>query len=484
MGAIMVQGCSSWAGKSLVATALARHFARQGLRVAPFKAMNMANNARVVDGGEMASAQYLQALAAGIAPDVRMNPVLVKPEAENRSQVVLLGTVHPELSRTAWRGRAAHLWPRIAEAYQSLAAEADLVVIEGAGSPAEFNLWDVDVANMRVADLADASVLLVADIDRGGAFAHLYGTWSLLPPAERARIGAFVLNKFRGDASLLHPGPAELTRMTGVPMAGVLPWLRHGLPDEDGAAPGGPGPDGLPAAAILRYPTASNLDEFKALEGVARIVWAQHPADLALAGPPGEALVILPGSKHVSGDLAWLAERGFPAALRAHRGAGGRVLGICGGLQMLGGSIDDPFGVDGDAVGLRWLPLRTAFARGKTVRPARARFGALPPPWAALAGIEVSGYEIRHGASVPTAEAAAGDCELVAALPGGLGYACGTVLGIYLHGIFEAPAVRAALFGRAGEASLEATFDLLADAVAGRLDTRLLDALVERGRAR
>ena len=188
MPTVMVQGCSSWAGKSLVATALARSFARRGARVAPFKALNMANNARVVPGGEIATAQYLQALAAGIEPDVRMNPVLVKPEGDTRSQVVLMGKVDHELSRTAWRGRAGSLWPHIEAAFRSLESEVDLVVVEGAGSPAEFNLWDIDVANMRVAELSQALVLLVADIDRGGAFAHLWGTWSLLPERQRSLI--------------------------------------------------------------------------------------------------------------------------------------------------------------------------------------------------------------------------------------------------------------------------------------------------------
>lgn len=479
MTALMVQGCSSWAGKSLLTTALARYFARHGLRVSPFKAMNMANNARVAAGGEMASAQYLQALAAGTTPDVRMNPVLVKPETETSSQLVLLGRVDPGLSRTGWRERAAQLWPHIEEAYRSLAAESDLVLIEGAGSPAEFNLWDADVANMRVAALASAPVLLVADVDRGGAFAHLFGTWSLLPAAERARIGGFVLNKFRGDRELLHPGPQELRRRTGVPVAGVLPWLRHALPDEDGAAPPEPVADPAgtdrPLVAVIRYPTASNLDEFKPLESVARVIWAEEPADLLAARPgevAGSGLVILPGSKFVAGDLAWLRERGFPLALAEHRRAGGRLLGICGGLQMLGAAIEDPFGIDGSAVGLGWLPLRTRFAQDKITRAAQARFADLPAPWSALAGAEVSGYEIRHGLSTPAR-------PLAEAIPAGLGYAEGPVLGVYVHGLFQSPAVRAALFGRAGDASLAATFDLLADAVEEHLDGLLLARLAK-----
>ncbi len=207
MSALMVQGTSSWAGKSLIATALCRHFARRGVRVAPFKAQNMSNNARVVAGGEIGTAQYLQALAAGVEPEVRMNPVLLKPEAETRSQVVLHGVADPELSAVPWRERADLLWPAVADSLRSLLGEYDLVVLEGAGSPAEINLAECDMTNLRAAETADAGVLMVCDIDRGGAFAHLYGTWALMEPAQRERVGGFVLNKFRGDPALLPPAP-------------------------------------------------------------------------------------------------------------------------------------------------------------------------------------------------------------------------------------------------------------------------------------
>src|SRR5919198_4076977 len=236
MPALMVQGASSSAGKSLVATALARAFHRRGIDVVPFKAQNMSNNARVVKGGEIGTAQYLQALAAGVEPDVLMNPVLVKPEGDTRSQVVILGKPDPELSRMAWRNRSPLLWPVIERSLLRLLAEHELVLLEGAGSPAETNLRDTNLANMRAALVADARVVLVADIDRGGAFAHLYGTWALLRHEERSRIGGFVLNKFRGDPSLLSPAPQRLEELTRVPVLGVLPWLEHGLPGEDGAA--------------------------------------------------------------------------------------------------------------------------------------------------------------------------------------------------------------------------------------------------------
>ena len=237
---VMVLGTSSGAGKSWIATALCRYYADQGLKVAPFKAQNMSNNARVVaasDGrmGEIGSAQYFQALAARAVPDVRMNPLLLKPEADTRSQVVLMGQVSRELSALPWRGRSERVWPQIAAALDALRAENDVIVIEGAGSPAEINLMASDVVNLRVARHAGARCLLVTDIDRGGAFAHLYGTWALMAPEDRARIAGFVLNKFRGDAALLAPAPEQLEQLTGVPTVAVVPMrLGHGLPEEDG----------------------------------------------------------------------------------------------------------------------------------------------------------------------------------------------------------------------------------------------------------
>jgi adenosylcobyric acid synthase len=461
MRALMVQGTSSWAGKSLLVTALARLAARRGIAVAPFKAQNMSNNARVVaGGGEIGVAQWLQARAAGVEPDVRMNPVLVKPEADARSQVVVLGRPDLALSRRAWRERPTSLWPVIERSLQSLADEYELLLIEGAGSPAEINLQSTDLANMRVARLADARVALVADIERGGAFAHLYGTWSLLEVEDRARLCGFVLNKFRGDPALLEPGPELLRRRTGVPVVGVVPRIEHGLPDEDGAAvPDAAG--GRPAVAVVRYPTASNLDEFKALEQVADVAWATTPGELA-----GADLVVLPGSKHVAADLAWLRARGFVAAFGRAR----RLLGVCGGMQMLGERIEDPAGVDGSAAGLGLLALRTTFAAEKATRPARARFGTLGEPWAALSGLAVAGYEIRHGTTV--------SLDGGAVLGEDLGFAAGPVLGVYLHGLFEQPGFVRALLGVAPARSLDEELDRLADAVEPHLQ---VDRLLEVG---
>jgi adenosylcobyric acid synthase len=468
MPALMVQGTSSSAGKSLVATALCRHFARRGVRVAPFKAQNMSNNARVVAEGEMGTAQYLQALAARVEPRVAMNPVLVKPETDMRSQVVVRGVADPALSALPWRERVAFLWPVVTESLTSLLASHELVVLEGAGSPAEINLADCDMTNLRCAAVADASVLMVCDIDRGGAFAHLYGTWALLGREDRNRIGGFVLNRFRGDAALLAGAPERLTELTGVPLAGVVPWLPHGLPDEDGVAePAAVDTADRPRVAAIAYPTASNLDELKPLEQVAELRLARRPADL-----DGAELVVLPGSKHVAADLRWLRERGFEAAIGASLRDGARVLGICGGLQMLGRELHDPAGVDGDGVGLGLLPVTTTFERDKLVRRGDAAFSpTLDGPWRELAGLRLSGYEIRHGRTRP--------CEPLeeAVSAGGRGWARGAVLGISFHGLFESPEAVAALLGGAPERSLDTAIDQLTDAVVEALDVELVERL-------
>lgn len=471
MSALMVQGTSSWAGKSLIATALCRHFARRGVRVAPFKAQNMSNNARVVSGGEIGTAQYLQAVAAGVEPQVRMNPVLVKPETDTRSQVVVRGVVDGELSARPWRERSAVLWPIVAESLASLLRDYDLVLLEGAGSPAEINLADCDMTNLRSADAADASVLIVCDIDRGGAFAHLYGTWALLGEKHRARIGGFVLNGFRGDPELLADAPQRLERQTGVPLVGVVPRLAHGLPDEDGVAePPEAAGHGRPRVAAVTYPTASNLDELKSLEQVADLRLARHPAHL-----DGAELIVLPGSKQVAADLRWLREAGFEDAIRARLDAGARLVGICGGLQMLGRVLHDPVGVDSEGEGLGLLPLATTFERDKLVSRGAVRFrSTLGGRWSALAGLELAGYEIRHGRTRP--------CEPVEeALPDGRGWASGAVLGVTVHGLLESPEIVAALLGRAPARSLDAAIDELTDGVVAALDVEHVERLARVG---
>jgi adenosylcobyric acid synthase len=461
MAALSVMGTSSWAGKSLIATGLCRWFAREGVRVAPFKAQNMSNNARVGADGEMGAAQYLQALACGIEPDSRMNPVLVKPEAHDRSQVVVRGRVDAELSRTPWRDRADQLRGAAADSLRQLLGEYELVVLEGAGSPAEINLADVDLANAWAAELAGAGALLVADIGRGGAFAHLLGTWSLMPERDRWRIGGFVLNRFRGDPELLGPAPAELERLTGVPTLGVVPELDHGLPDEDG--PGRARRLGeRPRVAVVVYPTASNLDEYKRLQEVADVVWAATAEDVR-----GAALVVLPGSKEPLGDLEWLCAGGLAEAIRTWAAGGGRVVGVCGGLQLLGRELAGQA-----ALGL--LPLTTTLGSEKIVRRRQVRLRELPEPWRALSGTTLDGYEIREGRS--TAAGNAGE-----AAPDGLVYVAGPVLGTYLHGLFEDPAALEALLGAAPATGLDDTFDALADALGEHLDMRRVRAIAGIG---
>ncbi len=510
--AVMVLGTTSGAGKSWLATALCRYYARQGLKVAPYKAQNMSNNARVVDGGEIGSAQYFQALAARAVPDVRMNPLLLKPEKDTQSQVVLMGQVSTELSAMPWRERSVHVWPVVAQALDELLAENDIVVIEGAGSPAEINLRHSDIVNMRVALHANAACLLVTDIDRGGAFAHLYGTWAMLAPGEQQLIKGFVLNKFRGDASLLAPGPQMLQDLTGVATVATLPlWWQHGLPEEDGVfdmtptfvaaradggslplspADGAEFPVGVSAknfatayrppltVAVIAYPRISNLDEFQALKNIPglRLMWVRSPAGLTGLSPAD--WVVLPGSKATAADLGWMRAQGLDAAIAAHAGRGGAVLGICGGLQMLGEALIDPHGIDGNAPGLGLLPVVTVFEAAKTVRHRQAAFLDVQGCWAGLSGVVVKGYEIHHGQTAAhPAMAAAGDVARLV-MPEGLAWqnTSGNVLGLYLHGLFEDAGVLQALFG-AATPTLDSVFEGLADFIDQHFEAGILQAL-------
>ena len=477
---VMVLGTTSGAGKSWLTTALCRYYARQGLKVAPFKAQNMSNNARVVAVGEIGSAQYFQALAARAVPDVRMNPLLLKPEKDTQSQVVLMGQVNAELSRMEWRGRSASVWPVVAQALDELQQDNDVVVIEGAGSPAEINLHNSDIVNMRVALHANAACLLVTDIDRGGAFAHLYGTWAMLDEAERKLIKGFVLNKFRGDASLLAPGPQMLQDLTGVPTVATLPmWWQHGLPEEDGVFDDRSVSAGAvtKTVAVIAYPRISNIDEFQPLKNVpgVRLKWVRSPAELA-----GVDWIILPGSKHTSGDLVWLRAQGLDQAIAAHAGKGGAVLGICGGLQMLGEALIDRHGIDGNGPGLGLLPVVTVFDEAKTVQHKHAVFSSVRGPWASLSGVAVQGYEIHHGQTSPhSAMAAAGDIAYPV-MPEALAWqnAAGNVLGLYLHGLFEDPGVLQALFG-AATPTLDSVFEGLADYIGQHFEPGVLQSLIE-----
>ena len=477
--AVMVLGTTSGAGKSWLTTALCRYYARQGLKVVPYKAQNMSNNARVVAGGEIGSAQYFQALAANATPEVRMNPLLLKPEKDTQSQVILMGQVNAELSKMQWRGRSAHVWPVVAQALDAQMAENDVVVIEGAGSPAEINLKHSDIVNMRVARHANAACLLVTDIDRGGAFAHLYGTWAMLDAAEQKCIKGFVLNKFRGDARLLTPGPQMLQDLTGVPTVATLPmWWQHGLPEEDGVFDDRTKSSGqiTKTIAIIAYPRISNLDEFQPLKNVpgVRLVWVRSPSELA--GLTINDWVILPGSKATSSDLAWLRTQGLDRSIADHAARGGAVLGICGGLQMLGEALIDPHGIDGNAAGLGLLGVVTVFEETKTVQHRQTQFDQLGGVWAALSHVQAAGYEIHHGRTALRADLADGTHPV---MPHDLAWqnAQGNVLGVYMHGLFEDRAVLQALFG-VTVPTLDTVFDGLADYIEQHFEAGILQSLI------
>ena len=487
---VMVWGTSSGAGKSWLATALCRAAARRGLRVAPFKAQNMSNNARVVAGldglgAEIGAAQYFQALAARVEPSVDMNPVLLKPERDTASQVVVHGRVDAALGRLGWRERSATLAHAARASLARLAGTCDLVVIEGAGSPAEINLAAQDFVNLGTArqarELGELHALLVTDIDRGGAFAHLYGTWALLPADLRDCLRGFVLNRFRGDAALLAPGPADLQALTGVPLAGVIPMVRdHGLPDEDGlfdvATTGAPNGETL-RVVVVCPPHISNLDEFEPLRRLpgVQLAWARSPAELHGAG-----WIVLPGSKQVSGDLAWLRRRGLDAAIARHAAAGRPVLGICGGLQMLGEALVDPDGHDGEpgfnGPGLGLLPLVTRYERDKRVRRTALRFEQTTAAWSPWAGLQAPGYEIHCGVTVPHPDLPAPAVALRGEHGEAIGWQRGNVMGVYAHGLFESAALLRAMWGAAAPA-LDDSFERLADLAEMHLDRALLDRL-------
>ena len=492
--AVMVLGTTSGAGKSWLTTALCRWYARQGLRVAPFTAQNMSNNARVVPGldgawGEIGSAQYFQARAARVTPHVWMNPVLLKPEADCRSQVIVNGQVRPDLMAVPWRERSEQLWPHARQALDALMARHDLVVLEGAGSPAEINLHANDYVNMRSAKHAQAACLVVTDIDRGGAFAHLFGTHQLLPPDERALIRGFVLNRFRGDASLLAPGPEMLQQRTGVPTVGVLPmWRGHGLPEEDGlydeAWDAATGPTSGPRVAIVAYPSLSNLDEFQPLRQTLgrRLIWARSAEALR-----DTDWIILPGSKHTLSDLRWLRTQGMDQVILQHAAQGGRVLGICGGLQMLGQQVLDAHGMEGGQAGcepgLGLLDIQTELTPHKRLKPTQARF-VLPTNshvssvWDALQGDWVQGYEIHLGETKPTTSDGATQVWLLNEDGEALGWQRGSVAGLYVHGLFENAPVTSKLLDVSAP-DLDTTLDGLADFIDRHMQADFLMQLAQ-----
>jgi adenosylcobyric acid synthase len=489
---LLVAGTSSDAGKSVIVAGLCRWLARRGVRVAPFKAQNMSNNSVVTaDGGEIGRAQAVQAAAAGLAPSVRFNPVLLKPGGDRRSQVVVLGQAVGEVSALSYRERKPALLKVVLDTLSSLREEFDVVICEGAGSPAEINLRADDIANMGLAQAAGLPVIVVGDIDRGGVFAHLFGTLALLSPDDQRLVSGFVINKFRGDPALLEPGLRRLEQLTGRAVLGVLPWHeRLWLDAEDSLSYPADGVVGRPApprgaqwlrVGVVRLPRISNATDVEALavEPGVSVRLVTEPSWLSDVD-----LVVLPGSKATVDDLAWLRRTGLADAVLAHHAGGRPVLGICGGFQMLARQLTDRVESGaGEVAGLGLLDVDIEFAPAKTLgNPVGTAFGA-----------PARGYEIHHGTV----------CRRAAGLPGLVttelgapeGVLSGPIAATHWHGLLENDEVRRSILRWAAELAgrdftpgvvsfaqaREAQLDLLGDLVADHLDTDAIDCLLARG---
>jgi adenosylcobyric acid synthase len=477
---LMVQGTTSDAGKTTLVAALCRLLHRRGVRVAPFKPQNMAlNSAVTADGGEIGRAQALQALAAGLAPHTDFNPVLLKPSSDIGAQVIIHGRVRAEMNARDYHQYKLVAMEAVLESHARLSGQYDTIIVEGAGSPAEINLRDRDIANMGFAEAVDCPVVLVADIDRGGVFAHFVGTLACLSDSERARIIGFVINRFRGDIKLLEPGLEWLERQTGKPVLAVLPYL-HGLYlDAEDAVQAVTPRAGAYRVVVPSYPRMSNHTDFDPLRA--------HPdVDLHFVREgepmPGADLIVLPGSKNTRGDLAWLQAQGWPEHIRRHLRYGGKVIGICGGFQMLGTSVDDPHGMEGasgQSAGLGLLDMQTVLTREKRLAQVRGRclFDKLDD----TAPTPVQGYEIHMGESHGLALAR--PAFEIGGRGEGAASEDGQIIGTYLHGVFDDGAACAALLRWAGllsehrmdtAALREASLDRIADA-AEPLLARLLE---------
>ena len=435
---IMIQGTASNAGKSLLAAGLCRVFRQDGLKVAPFKSQNMALNSFITaDGFEMGRAQVVQAYCAGVAPDVRMNPILLKPTNDTGSQVIVNGVPRGTMGAVDYFRYKKALIPDIMEAFHGLSAEYDVIVIEGAGSPAEINLKQDDFVNMGMARLANAPVLLAGDIDRGGVFASLYGTMKLLEPDEQELIRGLIINKFRGDVDILRPGLGQLEELTGKPVLGVVPMLDVDVDDEDSLSSrlGNTGKVGLVDIAVVRLPRLSNFTDFNPLERMEAVTLRYVTSPRELGHPD---LVVLPGTKNTMDDLRWLRQSGMEAAILQHASAGGAVVGICGGYQMLGQTVSDPDGVEGGGTlaGLGLLPAHTVFQGEKTRTRVTGAFRAPEGIFASMAGVPFEGYEIHMGRT-ESAAAPLVDFTTQTGERHTDGLSSGNVWGCYVHGIFD-----------------------------------------------
>lgn len=475
MPTLMIQGCTSDAGKSTLVAALGRLLKRRSLRVAPFKPQNMAlNSAVTAEGGEIGRAQAVQAVACGIAAHTDHNPVLLKPSSDCRAQVIIQGRAIGNLDAVDYHAYKATARAAVFDSWQRLAAQYEWVVVEGAGSPAEVNLRANDIANMGFAEEANCPVWLVADIDRGGVFAHIVGTLACLSASEQARVRGFIINRFRGDLSLLQGGLDWLEAQTGKPVLAVLPYL-HGLDiSAEDAVPRTRGQGGAFRVVILTLPHISNHTDFDPLRRQAGLDCVYATPNQPL--PPAE-LYIVPGSKNTRADLAWLRAQGWDAAIARHLRYGGKLIGICGGYQLLGQRVADPLGLEGEpgaSAGLGYLPSTTTLARDKQLRNVAGQLRLPGQPVAA-----VHGYEIHHGETVGADTAS--PIALADGRQDGQLSADDQVFGCYLHGLFDSPPALQALLawaGWQGDASaaadagqhLEAEIDRLADALESALD--------------
>ena len=481
MPTVMIQGTASDAGKSTVVAALCRALARRGMSVAPFKPQNMAlNSAVTADGGEIGRSTALQALAAGVEPHSDMNPVLLKPESDRGAQVILRGQVHGHMGALDYQAYKREAKASMLAAWEALSSRYDVIIAEGAGSPAEINLRENDIANMGFAEAVDCPVLLVGDIDRGGVFAQLVGTLELLSESERARTRGVIINRFRGDMALLQPGLDWLEEYTGKPVLGTLPYLQGLVLDAEDSLGLESRSQGEPSLRVVvpALPRISNHNDFDPLRLHPRVALTFVGPDRPI--PPAD-LIILPGSKSTRADLAWLRAQGWEAAIRRHLRYGGKLLGICGGFQMLGDWIHDPAGLEGaagSAPGLGLLEMETRMMAGKQLRNASGRL--LPE------GAPIAGYEIHTGVTTgPALERPL--CEL-AGRPDGAVSDDGRVLGTYLHGLFDQPVAGAALLARCGleeageavnlAAHRQTELQRLADALEAHLDMSAIQRLL------
>lgn len=498
--AIMVQGTMSNAGKSLIAAGLCRIFKQDGYRVAPFKSQNMALNSFITEEGlEMGRAQVMQAEAAGIKPSVLMNPILLKPTNDVGSQVIVNGEVLGTMNARDYFAYKKKLVPDIMKAYHMLAETNDIIVIEGAGSPAEINLKEEDIVNMGMAKMAKAPVLLVGDIDRGGVFAQLIGTVDLLEEDERSMVKGLVINKFRGDKTILDPGIEMLEEKSGIPVVGVAPYLQIQVEDEDSLTERFDRKQevALIDIAVIRVPRISNFTDFNPLENIPGVSlrYVKHPRELK-----NPDMILLPGTKNTMEDLIWMRESGMEAAILKEAANGKIIFGVCGGYQMLGETLSDPYGVEagGTIRGMGLIPMDTVFAQNKTRTRVTGTFGRLTGELATLSSVALEGYEIHMGESDLKGDAAAVTEveDSVTGVKKADGAYCKNVCGTYIHGVFDKKEVVDALICLLGQkkgvdvsemkgmdfvAFKETQYDILASELRKHLDMKKIYQILDEG---